>query len=402
MYIDLIPHSFVRGRGYWKLNNKILYEKEYLEMMNSSLNELCTQKLTKNPQDIWEAAKLRIIGESQMYSRERALNRKMIINQLEEQVQKMNEKEATEMSDSETKLLERTKSDLNNFKDEHIQGVIFRSTAQWHNDGEKCTKYFFNLEKSRSGAKNMNCLITDSGMEIRNPEQILYKQYKFYEKLYASEDVSPFEFKNEQQFELDHVEKDKLNEETFSEEELKTAIKTTARNKAPGIDGISAEFYIMFYSKIKTLLLPAINYAFKSGTLHSSALRGVISLIPKRNEDTRFLRNLRPISLLCNDYKLIEKIIANRMKPILTKIVHTDQKGFMADRRISCNIRRVLDIMTIMEQEDEPALIVSVDFLKCFDRIELSAILHAIDYFQLGENFKTWTKRSTTNQPLAL
>ena len=174
--------------------------------------------------------------------------------------------------------------------------------------------------------------------------------------------------------------------------ELKQALKGMKKGKASGCDGLPMEFYVIFFNKISDILLDTINYAYKTGKLHSSALRAMITLIPKKLRDQRVLTNLHPISLLNTDYKLIEKVLTNRLKPALTHLINEDQKGFLCGRHICTNIRRILDLIEYAEEEDIPGVILSIDYMKCFDRIELSAILGALRYFGAGESFLSWAK----------
>ena len=382
-----------RGRGYWKMNNKILYEKEYVETMNEELEKTKQSfDFVTDPQEKWEAIKLKSIAISQSYSIERARNRNMIINQLEETISKYEEKGIDNLTKGEEGILNRTNQDLESFRDEKVQEIIFRSKVKWHSDGQIASKYLCSLEKAKSEAKNMNKLLTDSGQIITNSTQILHKQLKFYEKLYTAEEVEPFPFKNEEKRYILPELRSKL-EGKFTKEEIREAVKGMARNKSPGLDGLTTEFYVVFLTKFEDVLLDALNYAFtNTGKLHKSAMRGVITLIPKKGKDIRKVASYRPISLLCTDYKIVEKILANRLKPALDFIINQDQKGFMADRRISCNIRCILDMIDYAEKHDLPAIVVSIDFLKCFDRIETTAILDALAYFNVGPDFCKWTK----------
>ena len=104
-----------------------------------------------------------------------------------------------------------------------------------------------------------------------------------------------------------------------------------------------------------------VQEAFKNNQLHSSAKEGVLNLIPKAGKDTRFIKNLRPITLLNTDYKIIEKTIADKMIPALEHIIHQDQRGFMKNRRISVNIRKMLDIIHHANIEDLEAVVLSLD-----------------------------------------
>ena len=63
-----------------------------------------------------------------------------------------------------------------------------------------------------------------------------------------------------------------------------------ALNKSPGSDGFQANFYIMFWNKLGTFLMDAFNYALETGCLHQSARTGIISLIPKKGRDTRYIK----------------------------------------------------------------------------------------------------------------
>ena len=73
----------------------------------------------------------------------------------------------------------------------------------------------------------------------------------------------------------------------------------------------------------------SFNYAFQKGSLSISQKRGIISLIPKKNKDKTLLENLRPISLLNVDYKILTKSIAKRLEKVLPKIINSDQTGYI-------------------------------------------------------------------------
>ena len=156
------------------------------------------------------------------------------------------------------------------------------------------------------------------------------------------------------------------------------ALKNVKDNKTPGEDGISPEFYKMFINRIKDPMFEMISETFMEEQLEDGQSEGIINLIPKPLKDNRHLKNLRPITLLNTDYKLIEKMVANRLDPSLGELIHRDQTGFMKDRRISINIRKIFDLMYFAKKEKLESFILSLDFEKCFDKIESCAILGAL------------------------
>ena len=159
-------------------------------------------------------------------------------------------------------------------------------------------------------------------------------------------------------------------------------------NKTPGQDGIPVDFYkTCVLVKSERDFFQMVEECFNKQLLHKTARVGILTLIPKANKDTRYVKNLRPITLLNVDYKTIEKAIANKMIPALYILY---QRGFMKERRISVNIRKLLDIMYQAEKQVLPAVVLSLDFVQCFDKCSFEILHGSLVYF--GQVVKTWTK----------
>lgn len=146
-------------------------------------------------------------------------------------------------------------------------------------------------------------------------------------------------------------------------------------NKSPGSDGLTAEFYRFFWKDIRLLLFKAIQECIERKELLTSMKQGLIILIPKQGNDKRLLDNLRPITLLNTDYKLLSGIIAARMKKGLSQIISETQSGFLGGRSIHNNIRLVLDLIDYSNIFVEKGFIVFLDFYKAFDSVEHQFIL---------------------------
>lgn len=124
-------------------------------------------------------------------------------------------------------------------------------------------------------------------------------------------------------------------------EELGRALKKLPSGKAPGIDGLPAEFFKKYWHDLKDDFAAVLRHSFDQGTLPDSMKLSVITLIFKKNSRSD-LKNYHPISLLCTDYKIIAKCLAERMKTVLPTLIGSDQTGFMKDCYIGENITSIL------------------------------------------------------------
>ena len=389
LYLLLEVLDTERGTGYWKLNNSLLQDAKYIEQMNQEIRKSIISAGLKEPKEKWEIIKQRIKSNSIDYSRKKARDDRLVIAQLTE---KVNEYESRlPLVKDENDALDKTKADLEEATLERIKGVMFRSKVQWYEQGERSSKYFYALEKTKYNAKTCYKLLTEDGEEIVDPKQILNKQRVFYQDLYSVDEDVNFTLQNS--FGVRVPENIVADQDTqISLADLQEAIKTMNNNKTPGEDGIPVDFYKVFWNELKGTFYEMVAQVYETTSLHATARQGILNLIPKATKDTRYIKNLRPITLLNTDYKIIEKAIANKMIPALKHIIHTDQRGFMKDRRISVNIRKMLDIIHMAKQEDIEGVVLSLDFVKCFDKCSFSILHGSLDFFGFGQIVKAWTK----------
>ena len=123
---------------------------------------------------------------------------------------------------------------------------------------------------------------------------------------------------------------------------MRSRISTVTK---PRTHGLPAEFYRFFWPDIGHDLLASYNFAFQHGMLSISQRRGIISLIPKKSKDKTILENLRPISLLNVDYKILTKVIAKRAEKVLPTLINPDQTGYVKGRYIGENVRLIYDLI---------------------------------------------------------
>ena len=396
--LEISSSEILKGRGHWKLNTSYLTDQEYLKEVNKIIDYSHIRYCELNPAMRLEMIKKDIVEFSVYFGISKTSKHKQMIQSLQSRL-KTQEKKLSCINLGSTqavRLIQQVNSKIDKIKEEiqkestrTIRGMILRSKARYYELGEKNTKYFMKLEKTNGRNKVMHSLINDEGIEINKSKDILLEQSKFYQKLYSSNKKVSFRFERPVDLKLtDQMKKDLEGELTV--QELGEALKSTENNKSPGPDGIPADLYKVFFGKLKHILVNAYNYAFEINKIHTSGREGIISLIPKRNRDNRFLKSWRPIILLCADYKLISKVIANRLKVNLNSIIGEEQAGFVKDRNIAQNTRQVMDVAYLCKKHNIDGLLLQVDFEKAFDKVEYSSLINALKLFNFGSKIQRW------------
>lgn len=96
--------------------------------------------------------------------------------------------------------------------------------------------------------------------------------------------------------------------------------------------------------------------------------------------------------MLTTDYKILSRILATRLLPYMTQLVHPDQVGFIPKRNTATNVRRLLRILGEDHSETPTAAVLSVDIEKAFDSLEWPYLYRILREFGLGDSFVGWTE----------
>lgn len=175
-------------------------------------------------------------------------------------------------------------------------------------------------------------------------------------------------------------------------EEIDGAIWRMKTGKAPGPDGYPSEFYKKFASKVTPLLCKVSEEVLVKKSLPQTMTQATISVLLKKNKDPLKCESYRPVSLLNCDYKILTKVLSARIEPVMNKIIHPDQTGFIAGRQLSSNLRRLFNVIYSSENNMEPEIVISLDAHKAFDRIEYFYLFTALERFGFGPRFCSWIR----------
>ncbi|UYV67227.1 hypothetical protein LAZ67_4004434 [Cordylochernes scorpioides] len=178
--------------------------------------------------------------------------------------------------------------------------------------------------------------------------------------------------------------------------EVEDAIKVTHNNRAPGPDGIMPEFMKHLGQKAIKWMAKLFTNILSTGSIPSVWKQAKVLAILKPGKTSDDPNNYRPISLLCIPYKILERIILNRISPIIEEHLPIEQAGFRPGRNCA---EQTLALTTTIEDGFQKKLktgAVFVDLTAAYDTVwregllyKLSKIINCKNIIKLINNFLT-------------
>uniref|UniRef100_A0A3P9LKP2 Reverse transcriptase domain-containing protein n=1 Tax=Oryzias latipes TaxID=8090 RepID=A0A3P9LKP2_ORYLA len=385
--LELHLGSSSKGSSYWHFNVKLLLDRVFCEKFEFFW-ELwrCRRSEFVSVSQWWEVGKAQIRVFCQQYTSHSTVTTKRAISALEKEISGL-ENTCSTHSASKGQLLKSRRGELSSFLRERAKGALVRARFTTIRDMDAPTSFIFNLQKSVSRKKQMVCLRLLDGTVTTSPAAMRTLAVDFYSGLFGKEDCDSdcVDQLMEGLPRLSDADRDLLDS-TISMEELTAAVGQMALGKSPGLDGLPADFYKHFWKCLGPDLLEVFKDCSKTGLLPFSCRHAVLSLLPKKG-DLTLLKNWRPLALLCTDYKLLSKVLSNRLKNVLGVIIHRDQSYCVPDRSIMDNLFLVRDLFDVCKHCDTSVGLLSLDQEKAFDRVDHSYLFSALRAFGFGEFF---------------
>eukprot|EP00253_Pinus_taeda_P032607 PITA_32607 len=268
-----------------------------------------------------------------------------------------------------------------------------RSRAIWLLEGDANTKFYHKFANGRKAINTIWELMDEHGHKVTSQRNLANLATGHFRGIYkALADVNILEIMRIIELFpsfVDQEDSEELMKEVYMAE-LEATLKWFKKDKSPGLDGWTIEFYLAFFDTLGNDLLQIVEDSRRRGRISSAIKSTFIALIPKSNAPL-FFDDFRPISLCNCLYKIIAKTIANRIKPILSQHISSEQFAFLHHRQIHEAVASAQELLHTLHVKKQKGMILKVDLSKAFDRTNWLYLRLLLTHLGFPYSYIKWT-----------
>ncbi|GJV30028.1 RNA-directed DNA polymerase, eukaryota [Tanacetum coccineum] len=262
-----------------------------------------------------------------------------------------------------------------------------KAKIKWAIEGDENSKYYHGILNKKRNQLSIRGVLVE-GDWVENPNMVKNEFLNHFKNRFdRPKSVRPM-LNMEFPHHLNSMQQLDLEAEV-SNEEIKKAVWDCGVDKSPGPDGFTFGFYKRFWSLIEKDVLAAVKYFFHYSRIPKGCNSSFIALIPKTPE-AKMVKDFRPISLIGSLYKIIAKILANRLVVVLGDIVNEVQSAFVADRQILDGPFILNEVLQWCKLKKKHSFILKIDFEKAYDSVRWDYLDDVLRKFGFGEKWCGW------------
>nr|GEZ51894.1 RNA-directed DNA polymerase, eukaryota [Tanacetum cinerariifolium] len=217
--------------------------------------------------------------------------------------------------------------------------IAQEAKIKWSIKGDENSKFFHGILNKKRNQHAIHGILSE-GNWIEDPNSVKKEFFSHFKERFDSPCSSRLMLEGEFSNKLS-VDQSIDLESNMTIEEIKRAVWDCGIDKSPRPDGFTFSFYRRYCDIIKKDVADAVSFFFISGNFPKGGNSSFIALISKM-QDVKVVKDYRPISLIGSLYKIIAKILANRLVGVLGELVNEVQSAFIVNRQI-LDSRFILD-----------------------------------------------------------
>ncbi|GJQ92301.1 RNA-directed DNA polymerase, eukaryota [Tanacetum coccineum] len=282
---------------------------------------------------------------------------------------------------------------LRNIDHIHSMDLAQKAKIKWSIEGDENSNFFHGILNKKRNQMNIRGITID-GVWKEQPNDVKQEFLSHFQDRFAkpSERRANIDMRFPKTISEDQSQD---LEREVSKQEIKTAVWGCGTDKSPGPDGFSFGFYRHFWPVIEHDVYMAVNHFFIHGEIPPGCNSSFIALIPKV-PDANLVKDFRPISLIGSIYKIIAKILSNRLVNVLGDIVNEVQSAFIAERQMLDGPFILNEILQWCTKKKKKTLIFKVDFEKAFDSIRWDFLDDVLKEFGFRCKWRNWIQSCLT------
>ena len=335
----------------------------------------------------WDVLKIMAMSTSQDVSYQLSKDRLRLQRSLEQRITTMSASRHLHPRDSpHHRLLHDLEDQLADLHDTATDRAVLRAHVRWLEEGERSTNYFYS--RFRTKQQRLALLSLRDSQDNLFPSDALRHRHivDHFTHLFSAPSFDSTACANFlSSLSLPSLSSADLTllQIPISDDELRSTIRSLPLRKSPGPDGLPYEWYQTFYDDLAPSLLLLYNSILSGTSPPASWHRTFLTLIPKPDRSPSLLSNWRPIQLSNCDAKIFSKLLANRLAPILPRLIHPSQAGFIRGRQAPDIAQHIRTVLSHAHDHPTDGILLFLDQEKAYDRLShpyLNAALAAFGF----------------------